>query len=175
MSDSKTFLITSCVGFSIILIAFVSSLTYYSAHSYQKQIPDTKSLNKIDQINNIFISLFGNNWFFVILLFTVLFIFLIMSLYTISKNGINININDDKYNKFFIVFIIFMIIFSGCMISMAIKSFTSKDVVSDPNLQNYIPIIDYNRNSQILEIIGLSVFIIISIIAAVWYFRRKPS
>jgi hypothetical protein len=33
-----------------------------------------------------------------------------MSLYTISKNGINININDDKYNKFFIVFVIFIII-----------------------------------------------------------------
>ena len=172
---TKSFLISSCIGFAILVILFISSLTYYSTKTYTKKIADVNSLNKIDQINNIFISLFGNNWFPVISSFTIFIIFFIVFLYIISKQGINININEDKYNKFFIISLIFVIIFSISIISITIKTIIKNNQTTDSTLKNYEPIINNNNNSQIIEIIGLSAFILISIFVAVWYFKRKPT
>jgi hypothetical protein len=174
MDKSNSFLISSCIGFAIILILFISSITYYSINTYTKKIPDQKSINKIDQINNIFISLFGNNWFIILISFSVFIIFFILMLYIISKKEITININDDKYNKFFITSLIFIIIFSGGIIAITIKTITKNNQANSPIDKYYEPAITYNNTQQILEVVGLSAFILFSIFGAVWYFKRKP-
>ena len=173
MEQDNTLWNISYFGFSIILIEIIFSLTYYSTQNYKPKYPDQDSTNRLIQIKNVFNSLFGENWYILSLTFAIIMMIMIILLYIISEQGVNVMIPDDKYVIFFRFFVIFGSIFSLGVISIAVNDVLQKNQVIAKGLTNYKELENYNKNIQIMQIIGLCLFILLSVIFAVWYFKRK--
>jgi len=174
--NSKAFVISSYIGFVILILCIFGGLVYYTQKEFTATIPDQKSLTKMQQLKNVMQSLLGDNWNFIIILFCIFILIIIIFLYTISKSGINITIEGDG-KPIYISTIIFLVIFSISMIVITILEILNNTSVANStltnNFKNVSSVDTYNSNVQILQIIGLSIFLLIFIIFIFWYFLHK--
>ena len=175
----KYFAPISYFGFFIIFLAFVFSTTYYIANEYIASVPDQNSLNKIYQLQNILYSLFGSNWYIILISISIFLILLLVLLYVISIQGININVSDDHYKMFFILFLILVTVISGSIITIAVREIINSQstCVNTSTLTNYDSLNSYTKNQELIQIIGLSLFILISVVIGIWYiikWRKNP-
>lgn len=167
MSNDSSFVTASYIGFGIVFVAGLSALTWYTATSKDKVANTSASQNKIDIISESMQTTLGPNWPYVLLMFSVMFVILFYFLYSLGqKDPLIINFSDQGEKRFNFLFFIFIAIFTVIMIILAIRTYLNyRTKQKDPNVPNYVPTQEQDKkNMQIIEIIGLVLFIIVGIV-----------
>ena len=172
-----SYLNVSYVGFFTVFLVCVYGVFYYITNIYTPVTPDQNSINKLQQIQTVFQSILGNNWYPILITFGVILVLIFVLLYIVSNTGININ--ADNVNTLNILSIIITIVFSIAMVTIAVRDILDTPTVSNAltnNLSSYTGLSTFNADLQIVEIIGLGLFILFAIVIFVWYFFfKKPA
>ena len=172
-----SYLNVSYVGFFTVFLACVYGVFYYITNIYKPVTPDQNSINKLQQIQTVFQSLLGNNWYPILITFGVILVLIFVLLYIVSNTWININV--DNVNTLNILSIIITIVFSIAIITIAVRDILDTPTVSNAltnNLSSYTGLSTFNTDLQIVEIIGLGLFILFAVVIFVWYFFfKKPT
>jgi uncharacterized BrkB/YihY/UPF0761 family membrane protein len=91
-----------------------------------------------------------------------------------SINGISVNIDENNHKLFSTIFIIFLILFGIAIIILTVMGIQNRKYDDKYCISNYKPADDTaTSNSQTLQIIGLSLFILASLIGVLYYFLHK--
>ena len=161
----------------IFLIIFIALIIWNNNNNKKNPVKiDKDSFDRLTELNYIFSSILGEHWSYILFLFAIILIIFFYTIYMLSIQGINININDNNSKLFTILFIIFLILFVISIIILTIRSFQTQNIDNKYCTNNYIPQQDDSKqNSQTLQIIGLSLFILISLLLSIYYFfiRKK--
>jgi heme/copper-type cytochrome/quinol oxidase subunit 2 len=92
----------------------------------------------------------------------------------VSIKGVSINIDENNHKLFSTIFIIFLILFGIAIIILTVTAVQNRKYNDKYCISNYKPADDTaSSNSQVLQIIGLSLFILASLIGILYYFLRK--
>jgi amino acid transporter len=161
----------------IFLIIFIALIIWNNNNNKKNPVKiDKDSFDRLTELNYIFSSILGEHWSYILFLFAIILIIFFYTIYMLSIQGINININDNNSKLFTILFIIFLILFVISIIILTIRSVQTQNIDNKYCTNNYIPQQDDSKqNSQTLQIIGLSLFILISLLLSIYYFfiRKK--
>ena len=97
-------------------------------------------------------------------------------LYILSIRGVSINIDANNYKLFSTIFIIFLILFCIGIIILTVMGVQNRKYNDKYCISNYKPADDTSSsNTQTLEIVGLSLFILASLVGVLYYFLRKKT
>lgn len=171
------FLKYSIITFITIFITFISILLIYLKSVPDVVINNTKSINRVNSLNNVLTSLLGNNWRYILILLIVFLMIIVYLLYTYSLKGITINMDPYQY-KIIMWFIIgFIILYTIYIIVLIVKLYmNNKDSNNLNKIPNFIPATNQDsQNKTILQIFALGSFILISIVGCVIYFLKNKN
>jgi hypothetical protein len=169
------FLKYSIITFITIFITFISILLIYLKYVPDVVINNTKSINRVNSLNNVLTSLLGNNWRYILILLIIFLLIIVYLLYTYSLKGITINMDPEQY-KIIMWFVIgFIILYTIYIIVLIVKLYlNNKDSNNLNKIPNFIPAANQDsQNKTILQIFALGSFILISIVGGVIYFLKK--
>ena len=161
---------------SILVLAIFIGLIFWNISNNRKHpiIEDQKSKDRMVDLNNIFTSILGNNWPYILFSFCVILIIFFYMLFLMSINGISVNIDENNHKLFSTIFIIFLILFGIAIIILTVMGIQNRKYDDKYCISNYKPADDTaTSNSQTLQIIGLSLFILASLLGVLYYFLRK--
>ena len=163
---------------SILVLATFIGLIFWNISNNKKHpiTEDQNSRDRMSDLNNIFTSILGNNWPYILFSFCVILIIFFYMLYILSIRGVSINIDANNYKLFSTIFIIFLILFCIAIIILTVMGVQNRKYNDKYCISNYKPADDTSSsNSQTLQIIGLSLFILASLVGVLYYFLRKKS
>jgi hypothetical protein len=178
-SNSNDFIKYSNYAFFLIFIVSIIFLTIYRLQLPDQILNNKKSIDRINTINNVLNSLLGNNWRIVIIISIIFLIIILYLLYLYTQKGIIIDMNDQQYSKISWFIIIFLILYTIFIITLIVKILQTNKLnkmldANNQNISDFIPAeIDQEKNKQIIEIIGLLLFIFSSIGIGIYYFYKK--
>lgn len=171
-TTSKLIVISSVIGFIILLIITTGLFTYYTSTTDTGITPDQQSKSRLTVLDEVFRSIMGNNYPYVLLIMVILLIISLVFLYmNINTNFITVNMSDKASKIFNISMIIFMIILSVFMVVLALKYYLDyKNESTNSSIPNYIPYSDQKtKNLEIVSIVGVVLFILMTVGAFIWY------
>lgn len=177
-NDNTNLAITvSYVGWAILFFTIIGLTTWYTSTSNNRVPNDTQSQNKMDILNESMQTMLGQNWPYVLLAITVLIGIILFFIYSLSQNSpLVISFSDQGEKRFNMIFLIFVILFTITMIVLSIRAYMNNKNQNPTNNSGYIPSQQQQqRNKQILEIIGIGIFILIAGGFAVRYFFMKKN
>ena len=152
----------------LVLLLFSSAIiaTIYT-QSKKQDDPDKKSKNRMQQLNEIFIGLFGRNWPYLLMFIIVMLMILLMLLYTkTTDNAPVFNLSDHASKVLTWCTIILTVFISLAIIGLFINMYLSpKD-----SIPNYTP--DETNKTQILMIGGLCIVLLVVIIGVFTFLRK---
>lgn len=158
-----------------VLAAFIGLIFWNISNNKKHPITeDKKSKDRMTDLNNIFTSLLGSNWPYILFFFCIILIVFFYMLYIMSIRGVSINIDENNYKLFSTIFIIFLILFGTAIIVLAVMGYQNRKYDQKYCISNYTPADDTaSSNSQTLQIVGLSIFILASLIGLLYFFFYK--
>lgn len=165
----------SLITFVSLFIIFIANLFIYLKSVPDEVINNTKSINRVNSLNNVLTSLLGNNWIY-ILIFAIIFLMIIVYLlYTYSLKGIIINIDPQQYKILSWFMIGFIILYTIYIIVLIVKLYmNNKDSNNLNKIPNFIPAQNQDsQNKTLLQIFALGSFILISIVIGIIYFFKN--
>lgn len=170
-----TVISTSTVAFLALFVIIVAGITYYTSSSGDYVPNNQQSEDKITVINEAFRSALGPNWPYIILAFVIFMGIALYFLYiAATNNAISITMSDEAAAKFNVIFMYFTIIFGIFMIVLVVKAYLDYKKQQSGSLPNYIPSRDQQKkNTQLLVVVGLGLFVIFGGGYAVWYIFTK--
>lgn len=166
----------SLITFVTLFIIFIANLFIYLKSVPDELINNTKSINRVNSLNNVLISLLGNNWRYILIFIIVFFMIIVYLLYTYSLKGIIINMDPQQYKILSWFMIGFIILYTIYIIVLIVKLYmNNKDSSSNINkIPHFIPAANQDsQNKTILQIFALGSFILISIVVGVIYFLKS--
>jgi hypothetical protein len=165
----------SLITFFTIFIIFIANLFIYLKSVPDELINNTKSINRVNSLNNVLTSLLGNNWRYILIFLIIFLMIIVYLLYTYSLKGIIINMDPHQYKILSWFMIGFIILYTIYIIVLIVKLYmNNKDSNNLNKIPNFIP--SQNQDSQnktILQIFALGSFILISIVVGVIYFLKN--
>ena len=165
----------SLITFVSLFIIFIANLFIYLKSVPDEVINNTKSINRVNSLNNVLTSLLGNNWRYILILLIVFLMIIVYLLYTYSLKGITINMDPYQY-KIIMWFIIgFIILYTIYIIVLIVKLYmNNKDSNNLNKIPNFIPAQNQDsQNKTLLQIFALGSFILISIVIGIIYFFKN--
>lgn len=165
----------SLITFVSLFIIFIANLFIYLKSVPDEVINNTKSINRVNSLNNVLTSLLGHNWIY-ILIFAIIFLMIIVYLlYTYSLKGIIINIDPQQYKILSWFMIGFIILYTIYIIVLIVKLYmNNKDSNNLNKIPNFIPAQNQDsQNKTLLQIFALGSFILISIVIGIIYFFKN--
>ncbi len=149
------------IGITILLISY-----FVIANS--QQVPDKeKSDDRMNSLKKVLISIFGNNWEFVMLLISIILIFVLVLLYVLSNKDNSINVGDKSAKLMSWSFL--GLIFAFCLYVIIFFIKTVRQKYKTPKEEDYY----YNKKYQ-KETNEIIVFTIVSIFVVIGlYFLGK--
>jgi ABC-type Fe3+ transport system permease subunit len=161
---------------SIIVLAVFIGLIFWNISNNKKHpiTEDQKSKDRMEDLNNIFTSILGDKWPYLLFIFCIILIVFFYMLFIMSIKGVSINIDENNHKLFSTIFIIFLILFGIAIIILTVMAVQNRKYDDKYCISNYKPADDTaSSNSQTLQIVGLSLFILASLIGVLYYFLRK--
>tara|TARA_B100000900_G_C20382291_1_gene635100 strand:- start:346 stop:843 length:498 start_codon:yes stop_codon:yes gene_type:complete len=149
------------IGITILLISY-----FVIANS--QQVPDKeKSDDRMNSLKKVLISIFGNNWEFVMLLISIILIFVLVLLYVLSNKDNSINVGDKSAKLMSWSFL--GLIFAFCLYVIIFFIKTVRQKYKTPKEEDYY----YNKKYQ-KETNEIIIFTVVSIFVAIGlYFLGK--
>ena len=149
------------IGITILLISYFVIVN-------SQQVPDKeKSDDRMNALKKVLISIFGNNWEFVMLLISIILIFVLVLLYVLSNKDNSINVGDKSGKLMSWSFLGLIVAFCLYVIIFFIK--TIREKYKAPKEEDYY----YNKKYQ-KETNEIIVFTIVSIFVVIGlYFLGK--
>tara|TARA_B100000401_G_scaffold317093_1_gene219101 strand:+ start:3070 stop:3567 length:498 start_codon:yes stop_codon:yes gene_type:complete len=149
------------IGITILLISY-----FVIANS--QQVPDKeKSDDRMNSLKKVLISIFGNNWEFVMLLISIILIFVLVLLYVLSNKDNSINVGDKSGKLMSWSFL--GLIFAFCLYVIIFFIKTVREKYKTPKEEDYY----YNKKYQ-KETNEIIIFTVVSIFVAIGlYFLGK--
>ena len=149
------------IGITILLISY-----FVIANS--QQVPDKeKSDDRMNSLKKVLISIFGNNWEFVMLLISIILIFVLVLLYVLSNKDNSINVGDKSAKLMSWSFL--GLIFAFCLYVIIFFIKTVREKYKTPKEEDYY----YNKKYQ-KETNEIIIFTVVSIFVAIGlYFLGK--
>lgn len=168
---------TSVVGFIALFIFIIAGITYYTSTSRDYVPNNQQSQDKITVLNEAFRSVLGPNWPYVILFFLIIIGIALYFLYiAANNNAISITMSELAANRFNLIFMYFTIIFGIFMVLLVLKNYLDYKKQQTGNIPNYKPTQDQEqKNTKLITIIGLGLFVIFGGGYAVWYIFMKKT
>jgi len=156
----------------VILVTFILLIMWNISNNKKNPILiDQNSTDRMTELNNILTSILGSKWPYLLFLFCIILIIFFYILYILSIKGININIDENHYKLFSILFIIFLVLFVILIIILTVMNIQNQKYNNQYCVQNYKPADDTSSsNMQTLQIIGLSIFILAALGGGGYYF-----
>jgi len=162
-------------GFILLGIIIFSVLIYYTANRGEYIQNNSQSEDRMTVLNESLSHLLGSRWPVILGFISFLLCFFLYFLYSsLNKNNITITLDQKSGKIFNITFMIIAIFFSIFVIVLSVKQYldyrkTEKTSITG-DFQN--PATVDKKNAQILAIIGLILFIIFSLLFAVYYMKH---
>ena len=149
------------IGITILLISYFVIVN-------SQQVPDKeKSDDRMNSLKKVLISIFGNNWEFVMLLISIILIFVLVLLYVLSNKDNSINVGDKSAKLMSWSFL--GLIFAFCLYVIIFFIKTVREKYKTPKEEDYY----YNKKYQ-KETNEIIIFTVVSIFVAIGlYFLGK--
>ncbi len=157
------------------IIIFIILLTIYCSTLPDQIINNNDSTSRMVRLDQVLTSLLGKNWRTLFVVFIIIFIIILYLLYILSQDGhgINITMSDQSYKIFFWILITLIVLYTIYIITLIIKTYSENKKTQQNEIKNFKP--DENKSSnktQILEIIGLSLFILVAFGIGLYFLLR---
>lgn len=174
METPAFFIRVSIIGFVALFIITISLVTYYTATGPDRIANTQQSENKMTSLNEALRSAMGNHWPVLLSIMTLLLLAALVCLYLLTGNEpITLNLSDTASQRFNLVAIVFTALFGIFVIVLSIKAYLNYRQ-SDNTIPNYRPSdAQSKQNTQILAIIGMSLFILTAVGIGIWYYFKK--
>jgi hypothetical protein len=163
------------VGILLILLIVVELVGYFILRKKDVGIlPDQQSTQRIQTINQVLMSYFGNNWPEVLLAFGLLILLILGLFLVITKKDVEVNDTDKTYKWLNITGIGFLVILTVAVLFAIYRMYTETQKVktrTDPNSQ----IIDDQKKQliQLFVIIVALIFLILIILGGgLWGYKK---
>lgn len=175
LDQTNIFTTISNIYFIIIFIVFIILLTIYCSTLPDQIINNNDSTSRMVRLDQVLTSLLGKNWRTLFVVFIIIFIIILYLLYILSQDGhgINITMSDQSYKIFFWILITLIVLYTIYIITLIIKTYSENKKTQQNEIKNFKP--DENKSSnktQILEIIGLSLFILVAFGIGLYFLLR---
>jgi len=173
--QSNIFTTISNIYFVIIFIVFIVLLTIYCSTLPDQIINNNDSTSRMVRLDQVLTSLLGKNWRTIFVIFIIIFIIILYLLYVLAQDGhgINITMSDQSYKIFFWILITLIVLYTIYIITLVIKTYSENKKTQQNEIKNFKP--DENKSNnktQILEIIGLSLFILVALGVGLYFLLR---
>ena len=164
------------IGILIIFLIIVEIVVFYLRRKNTNLAPDAQSQERIQTINIVLSSYFGNNWQLVLSSFLILLLVILALLFFITKKQVTINENGKSYKALNITIIVFLVILSLATLFGTYKMYSDiqKQKISEQQGENEKKI---NQQKQelvklFLVVSGLVFFILLTLGAGLWGYRK---
>lgn len=163
------------LGLGVTLLGSITLLSIYTINRDTGIIPDKKSKDRLNTLDEVLSYHLGNNWPYILLFILILIIALLSFLHSEANKDTPININDKYANIIVKSIIFFLVLYTISIITVAINSFIkNKDFNQTGDIPNYIPSEDdKTKRKEIVLISFLTLFILFIIIIASRYAWNK--
>ena len=153
---SGTVTVTSYFGFAIVLLLWISGITWYTSTLPGAKIPNNpQSERRMKTLSDIFSSTLGPSWPVLLIIFAIILVLIAILLFIISSNGINLILSDAHYNSYKWIGITLI----GLLI-LAIIGGTVQAILTDINVNSDDPTNsnDYIQRQHNIEIVKYITF-----------------
>lgn len=170
----KHIIIVVVIGLVVILIS--TGVGFYAYHNakHAKSVPeDQGSKDRLTMLNEVFTSLFGPQWPFILVGFALLILLIMVLLFLLTKK--EYSLSDEASSALTKALIAFTVVFAIGMVSFAVKAYVDQRVKEDTgDIPNYTPSADERKKLyELFAIIGLGLVLLLIVGGITWHFWRK--
>lgn len=160
----------------LVVILISTGVGFYAYHNakHAKSVPeDQGSKDRLTVLNEVFTSLFGPQWPFILVGFALVILLIMVLLFLLTKK--EYSLSDGASSALTKALIAFTVVFAIGMVSFAVKVYVDQRVKEDTgDIPNYTPSADERKKLyELFAIIGLGLVLLLIVGGIAWHFWRK--